>query len=106
MDDKGNFKLCDFGISGQLVDSLAKTVDAGCKPYMAVSSQIWEIKKLYTVYSMNLSTEGACFLLKIFVSNRGCGLSARTSGHHAINLHKLTLLKELLTGLTLPFLKR
>lgn len=38
VDDKGNFKLCDFGISGQLVDSLAKTVDAGCKPYMAVSS--------------------------------------------------------------------
>ncbi|XP_020632934.1 dual specificity mitogen-activated protein kinase kinase 6-like [Orbicella faveolata] len=35
VDDKGNFKLCDFGISGQLVDSLAKTVDAGCKPYMA-----------------------------------------------------------------------
>ena len=51
MDDKGNFKLCDFGISGQLVDSLAKTVDAGCKPYMAVSSQTWEIKKLNTVYS-------------------------------------------------------
>lgn len=35
VDEKGNFKLCDFGISGQLVDSLAKTVDAGCKPYMA-----------------------------------------------------------------------
>lgn len=45
VDDKGNFKLCDFGISGQLVDSLAKTVDAGCKPYMAVSSQTCEIKK-------------------------------------------------------------
>ena len=29
------------------------------------------------------------FWLKILVSNRGCGLSARTSGHHAINLHKL-----------------
>ena len=49
MDDKGNFKLCDFGISGQLVDSLAKTVDAGCKPYMAVSSQTWEIKTGNTV---------------------------------------------------------
>ena len=44
------------------------------------------------------------FLLKIFVSNQGCGLSARTSGHHAVNLHKLPLLKELLTSLTLPFL--
>jgi len=28
-------KMCDFGISGYLVDSVAKTVDAGCKPYMA-----------------------------------------------------------------------
>uniref|UniRef100_A0A673YTC4 mitogen-activated protein kinase kinase n=1 Tax=Salmo trutta TaxID=8032 RepID=A0A673YTC4_SALTR len=29
------FGLCDFGISGQLVDSIAKTRDAGCRPYMA-----------------------------------------------------------------------
>lgn len=29
--------MCDFGISGYLVDSVAKTMDAGCKPYMAVS---------------------------------------------------------------------
>ncbi|TRY80211.1 hypothetical protein DNTS_032302 [Danionella cerebrum] len=28
-------KMCDFGISGYLVDSVAKTMDAGCKPYMA-----------------------------------------------------------------------
>lgn len=27
--------MCDFGISGYLVDSVAKTIDAGCKPYMA-----------------------------------------------------------------------
>lgn len=33
----GEVKMCDFGISGQLVDSVAKTIDAGCKPYMAVS---------------------------------------------------------------------
>ena len=32
----GEVKICDFGISGQLVDSVAKTIDAGCKPYMAV----------------------------------------------------------------------
>lgn len=32
---KGQIKICDFGISGQLVDSVAKTQDAGCKPYMA-----------------------------------------------------------------------
>ncbi|XP_065846498.1 dual specificity mitogen-activated protein kinase kinase 4-like [Oscarella lobularis] len=35
IDEKGNIKLCDFGISAELVDSVAKTVDAGCKPYMA-----------------------------------------------------------------------
>ena len=33
----GQVKICDFGISGNLENSLAKTVDAGCKPYMAVS---------------------------------------------------------------------
>lgn len=31
----GHVKMCDFGISGHLVDSMAKTMDAGCKPYMA-----------------------------------------------------------------------
>uniref|UniRef100_A0A3Q2T8M1 mitogen-activated protein kinase kinase n=1 Tax=Fundulus heteroclitus TaxID=8078 RepID=A0A3Q2T8M1_FUNHE len=31
----GQVKMCDFGISGHLVDSVAKTMDAGCKPYMA-----------------------------------------------------------------------
>ncbi|KAK2156987.1 hypothetical protein LSH36_201g04015 [Paralvinella palmiformis] len=35
LDKSGNIKLCDFGISGQLVDSIAKTRDAGCRPYMA-----------------------------------------------------------------------
>jgi hypothetical protein len=37
MNRRGSIKLCDFGISGQLVDSIAKTRDAGCRPYMAVS---------------------------------------------------------------------
>lgn len=32
---QGQVKMCDFGISGYLVDSVAKTIDAGCKPYMA-----------------------------------------------------------------------
>ena len=32
---KGEVKMCDFGVSGYLVDSLAKTTNAGCKPYMA-----------------------------------------------------------------------
>ena len=37
VDRGGNMQLCDFGISGQLVDSIARTMDAGFKPYMAVS---------------------------------------------------------------------
>ena len=37
LDRRGNIKLCDFGISGKLVDSIARTRDAGCRPYMAVS---------------------------------------------------------------------
>lgn len=32
---KGEVKLCDFGISGYLVNSIAQTYEAGCKPYMA-----------------------------------------------------------------------
>lgn len=36
LDEKGNVKLCDFGISGRLVDSKAKTRGAGCTGYMAV----------------------------------------------------------------------
>ena len=32
----GEIKLCDFGISGRLVDSIAKTMEVGCRPYMAV----------------------------------------------------------------------
>lgn len=34
---KGEIKLCDFGISGRLVDSKAKTKQAGCTAYLAVS---------------------------------------------------------------------
>lgn len=37
LDARGNVKLCDFGISGRLVDSMAKTRSAGCAAYMAVS---------------------------------------------------------------------
>lgn len=45
---EGHVKMCDFGISGYLVDSVAKTMDAGCKPYMAVSGGIlarWKIEQ-------------------------------------------------------------
>lgn len=45
LDKSGNIKLCDFGISGQLVDSIAKTRDAGCRPYMAVSLSCFILRK-------------------------------------------------------------
>jgi mitogen-activated protein kinase kinase 4 len=32
----GEVKICDFGISGKLVNSLAATRDVGCRMYMAV----------------------------------------------------------------------
>jgi mitogen-activated protein kinase kinase len=32
---EGEVKLCDFGVSGQLIQSLAKT-NVGCQSYMAV----------------------------------------------------------------------
>uniref|UniRef100_A0A0P5B026 Dual specificity mitogen-activated protein kinase kinase 7 n=1 Tax=Daphnia magna TaxID=35525 RepID=A0A0P5B026_9CRUS len=35
LDERGNVKLCDFGISGWLEDSKAKTRSAGCAAYMA-----------------------------------------------------------------------
>lgn len=35
LDQNGTVKLCDFGISGRLVDSKAKTRSAGCAAYMA-----------------------------------------------------------------------
>lgn len=41
---RGDIKLCDFGISGQLVDSIARTKDAGCRPYMAVNIRIFLFK--------------------------------------------------------------
>lgn len=44
IDERGNIKLCDFGISGRLVDSKAATRSAGCAAYMAVS-KIWSKKK-------------------------------------------------------------
>ena len=41
LDVNGTVKLCDFGISGRLVDSKAKTRSAGCAAYMAVSNVWW-----------------------------------------------------------------
>lgn len=38
LNTQGFVKLCDFGISGYLVDSIARTQDVGCQIYMAVSN--------------------------------------------------------------------
>lgn len=35
VDRTGCVKMCDFGISGELVNSIAQTREVGCKPYMA-----------------------------------------------------------------------
>lgn len=46
IDERGNIKLCDFGISGRLVDSKAKTRSAGCAAYMAVSTEFYSNSNL------------------------------------------------------------
>lgn len=53
LDRRGFVKLCDFGISGYLVDSIAKTQDIGCQIYMAperftpnaydIRSDVWSL---------------------------------------------------------------
>ena len=59
LDLQGNIKLCDFGISGQLVDSIAKTRDAGCKPYMAVCSSLNHIAH-NEILLMTFQIRGTC----------------------------------------------
>lgn len=54
MDERGNVKLCDFGISGRLVDSKARTKNAGCAAYMAVSYSyniLYKFNKFKIVFS-------------------------------------------------------
>ena len=66
---QGQVKMCDFGISAQLVDSVAKTMNAGCEPYMAVSTYI-EFRNsttflhfIYHFYFINLSVVGTCRMM-------------------------------------------
>jgi serine/threonine protein kinase len=35
IDEYGTIKLCDFGISGILIESMAKSRNAGCAAYMS-----------------------------------------------------------------------
>ncbi|KAH7727928.1 CBN-MEK-1 protein [Aphelenchoides avenae] len=53
LDWHGNVKLCDFGISGQLIDSKASTMSTGCTAYLApervrrqpydIRSDVWSL---------------------------------------------------------------
>ncbi|KAI6188715.1 Protein kinase domain-containing protein [Aphelenchoides besseyi] len=45
----GEIKICDFGISGHLTNSVAKTVNAGCKPYMGPERIDGDTKASYGV---------------------------------------------------------
>ncbi|GMT35824.1 hypothetical protein PFISCL1PPCAC_27121, partial [Pristionchus fissidentatus] len=45
----GQLKICDFGISGHLTNSVAKTVGAGCKPYMPPERIDGDTKMAYDV---------------------------------------------------------
>lgn len=40
VNSRGEIKLCDFGVSGQLIDSMANSF-VGTRSYMAVSSQMF-----------------------------------------------------------------
>lgn len=59
VDRHGAIKMCDFGISGRLVDSIAASRDAGCQLYMAVSHflilSLSDLKYVSFVISLNES---------------------------------------------------
>ncbi|VDN57772.1 unnamed protein product, partial [Dracunculus medinensis] len=59
LDLKGAIKLCDFGISGYLVNSVAQTREAGCRPYMAperlLTSAAYDIRS--DVWSLGITLE-------------------------------------------------
>lgn len=58
IDERGNIKLCDFGISGRLVDSKAATRSAGCAAYMAVSQfDMVLLGSIYNIFSFLLQPE-------------------------------------------------
>uniref|UniRef100_A0A914CVD1 mitogen-activated protein kinase kinase n=1 Tax=Acrobeloides nanus TaxID=290746 RepID=A0A914CVD1_9BILA len=49
LNKQGAVKICDFGISGRLTNSVAKTINAGCKPYMPPERIEGESKNAYGV---------------------------------------------------------
>ncbi|CAI5454558.1 unnamed protein product [Caenorhabditis angaria] len=50
-DENGNVKLCDFGISGFLINSMAHSNNAGCPPYMAPERLTIETNSTYDIRS-------------------------------------------------------
>ena len=53
--------MCDFGISGELVNSIAQTREVGCKPYMAPEridpapgneGPSWDLEPLWGLYGV------------------------------------------------------
>lgn len=72
INEKGQVKICDFGISGYLVDSVAKTIDAGCKPYMAVSLSICQ-----SVISYEMQTVHSSKHFKIKLKPQICTIFAK-----------------------------
>jgi Protein kinase domain len=63
---KGEIKLCDFGVSGQLEKSLAKT-NIGCQSYMAVGV--------------------SCVLCPVLSEGRLCSLNVSKANHRTILEH-------------------
>lgn len=66
---KGQIKLCDFGVSGQLEKSLAKT-NIGCQSYMAVSLPCILFRRL-TLY-VSASRSGSKANPKIIWAHTPC----------------------------------
>lgn len=77
----GQVKMCDFGISGHLVDSVAKTMDAGCKPYMAVSQT-----NRIAFYFLLLNTSYTIIYLFVFFPS--------LNGSTLISIKKATVLNQ------------
>ncbi|XP_057244020.1 dual specificity mitogen-activated protein kinase kinase 7-like, partial [Malurus melanocephalus] len=102
LDERGQIKLCDFGISGRLVDSKAKTRSAGCAAYMAVSGHSVVIRSLrghsgvtqgslrVTQGSLRVTqghsgvTQGSLVDSKAKTRSAGCAAYMAVSGHSVV----------------------
>ena len=77
IDEQGNIKLCDFGISGILIESKAKSRNAGCAAYMSPEriSPLSPEKPDYDIradiWSLGISLVSKVLCKKILVTNIG-----------------------------------